>query len=40
MNCAIYARVSTGDRGQDFTHQLLALREYAAKQGWTIYGNM
>jgi DNA invertase Pin-like site-specific DNA recombinase len=37
MNCAIYARVSTRDRGQDFTNQLLALREFAAKQGWMIY---
>ena len=37
MNCAIYARVSTRDRGQDFTNQLLALRDFAAKQGWTIY---
>jgi DNA invertase Pin-like site-specific DNA recombinase len=36
MNCAIYARVSTRDKGQDFTNQLLALREFAAKQGWTI----
>jgi len=37
MNCAIYARVSTRDRGQDFCKQLIALREFAAKQGWTIY---
>ncbi len=37
MNCAIYARVSTRDRGQDFTNQLLALREFAAKQGWVIH---
>lgn len=36
MNCAIYARVSTRDRGQDFTNQLLALHEFAIKQGWTI----
>jgi DNA invertase Pin-like site-specific DNA recombinase len=36
MNCAIYARVSTRDKGQDFTNQLLALREFAAKQGWKI----
>src|SRR5438876_10182950 len=33
---AIYSRVSTRDKGQDFTNQLLALREFAAKQGWTI----
>ena len=37
MNCAIYARVSTRDRGQDFTNQLLALREFASKQGWHVY---
>ena len=36
MNCAIYARVSTRDKGQDFTNQLFALREFAAKQGWKI----
>jgi DNA invertase Pin-like site-specific DNA recombinase len=36
MNCAIYARVSTRDRGQDFTNQLIALREFAAKQGWNV----
>jgi DNA invertase Pin-like site-specific DNA recombinase len=37
MNCAIHARVSTRDKGQDFTNQLLALREFASKQGWLIY---
>jgi predicted site-specific integrase-resolvase len=31
MNAAIYARVSTRDKGQDFTNQLIALREFAAK---------
>jgi DNA invertase Pin-like site-specific DNA recombinase len=36
MNCAIYARVSTRDKGQDFTNQLLALREFAARQHWNI----
>ena len=36
MNCAIYARVSTRDKGQDFTNQLFALRDFAAKQGWAI----
>jgi DNA invertase Pin-like site-specific DNA recombinase len=36
MNCAIYARVSR-DKGQDFTNQLLALREFAAKQDWNLY---
>jgi DNA invertase Pin-like site-specific DNA recombinase len=37
MNCAIYARVSTRDKGQDFTNQLLASREFASKQGWNLY---
>jgi DNA invertase Pin-like site-specific DNA recombinase len=37
MNCATYARVSTRDKGQDFTNQLLTLREFAAKQGWNLY---
>jgi len=36
MNCAIYARVSKRDKGQDFTNQLIALREFAAKLGWMI----
>jgi DNA invertase Pin-like site-specific DNA recombinase len=36
MNCAIYARVSTRDKGQDFTNQLLALREFASRQHWNI----
>src|SRR5438132_3796164 len=34
---AIYARISTRDKGQDFTNQLLALRQFALKQGWIIY---
>jgi DNA invertase Pin-like site-specific DNA recombinase len=32
----IYARVSTKDKGQDTENQLVQLREFAAKQGWTI----
>lgn len=36
MNCGIYAGVSTRDKGQDFTNQLIALREFVTKQGWTI----
>jgi DNA invertase Pin-like site-specific DNA recombinase len=36
MNCAIYARVSTRDKGQDFTNQLIVLQEFAAKQGWHV----
>jgi len=34
--CALYARVSTKDKGQDTENQLVQLREFAAKQGWTI----
>jgi DNA invertase Pin-like site-specific DNA recombinase len=33
---ALYARVSTKDKGQDYTNQLNQLREFAARQGWTI----
>ena len=35
---ALYARVSTKDGRQDTENQLIALREYAAKQGWEIAG--
>lgn len=34
---AIYARVSTKDKGQDSENQLAQLRDFAAAQGWTIY---
>jgi DNA invertase Pin-like site-specific DNA recombinase len=37
MKIAVYARVSTKDKGQDTENQLAQLREFAAKQGWTIY---
>jgi DNA invertase Pin-like site-specific DNA recombinase len=33
---ALYARVSTKDGRQDTENQLVALREYCAKQGWEI----
>src|SRR5215469_658661 len=33
---ALYARVSTKDGRQDTENQLIALREYCAKQGWAI----
>jgi DNA invertase Pin-like site-specific DNA recombinase len=33
---ALYARVSTRDKGQDNENQLIALREFCGKQGWTI----
>ena len=36
FRCALYARVSTKDKGQDYTNQLNQLREFAARQGWTI----
>jgi DNA invertase Pin-like site-specific DNA recombinase len=36
MRIAIYGRVSTKDKGQDTENQLAQLREFAAKQGWTI----
>ena len=36
MNAALYARVSTKDKGQDVSNQLLQLREFCGKQGWTI----
>ena len=35
-NVAVYARVSTKDKGQDTENQLRQLREFASKQGWTI----
>jgi DNA invertase Pin-like site-specific DNA recombinase len=35
MNIAIYSRVSTGK--QDADNQLIQLREFAAKQGWTVH---
>lgn len=36
MKVAIYARVSTKDKGQDVRNQLDQLRAYCAKQGWQI----
>jgi tetratricopeptide (TPR) repeat protein len=36
MRVAIYARVSTDDKGQDPLNQLLELREFATQQGWTV----
>ena len=37
MKIAIYARVSTKDKGQDTENQLVQLREFASKQGWDIF---
>lgn len=36
MNIALYARISTNDKGQDSDNQLLQLRTFAALQGWKI----
>jgi DNA invertase Pin-like site-specific DNA recombinase len=36
MKIAIYARVSTDDKGQDPLNQLLELREFANRHGWTV----
>jgi DNA invertase Pin-like site-specific DNA recombinase len=33
---ALYARVSTKDKGQDTDNQLIQLREYCARQSWTV----
>ena len=33
---ALYARVSTKDRGQDTENQLRQLRDFADKQGWVV----
>ena len=35
---ALYARVSTTDKGQDPETQLIALREYAAQRGFVPMG--
>ncbi|MGD1098560.1 MAG: recombinase family protein, partial [Bryobacteraceae bacterium] len=37
MLVALYARVSTRDKGQDAENQLLQLRAFCAKQGWSVY---
>ncbi len=36
MRAALYARVSTSNRGQDTDLQLRELREYAKQRGWTV----
>ena len=38
MKIALYARVSTLDKGQDPTMQLRELREYCQRRGWTVTG--
>jgi len=37
MRVAIYARVSTKDKGQEVENQLRQLREFAAAQQWMVY---
>ena len=36
MNCAIYARVSTKDKGQDTENQIAQIRAWAEQQGHTV----
>jgi DNA invertase Pin-like site-specific DNA recombinase len=36
MRCALYARVSTRDKGQETDNQLVQLREFATRQVWEI----
>jgi DNA invertase Pin-like site-specific DNA recombinase len=36
MRVAMYARVSTKDKGQDTENQLRQLRQFAGTQGWSI----
>ena len=38
MRIALYARVSTTDKGQDTENQLLQLREFCKSQGWVVAG--
>lgn len=38
MRTALYARVSTSDKGQDPEMQLRELREHCSRRGWTITG--
>ena len=36
VRVALYGRISTRDKGQDVENQLAQLREFAARQGWTL----
>ena len=36
MRVALYARVSTLDKGQDTEVQMRELREYAVRRGWSV----
>ena len=37
MKVALYARVSTSDKGQNPETQLLAMREFSQAQGWVVF---
>lgn len=37
MRAAIYARVSTRDKGQETENQLIQLRDFARSQNWAIF---
>ena len=36
MNCALYARCSTRDKGQDTENQLRELRAFCERKGWRV----
>jgi DNA invertase Pin-like site-specific DNA recombinase len=36
MRAALYGRVSTKGKGQDTENQLIQLREYCSRQGWSL----
>jgi len=38
MRTAVYARISTQDKGQNPENQLLQLRQFCQQQGWVIAG--
>lgn len=38
LKIALYARISTRDKGQDTENQLLQLRRFCEQQGWVIAG--
>ena len=38
LRAALYARVSTQDKGQDPNLQLTPLKEFCKNRGWTIAG--
>jgi DNA invertase Pin-like site-specific DNA recombinase len=38
VRVALYARVSTADKGQDPRFQTLELQEYCQRRGWSVAG--